>query len=145
MNRAWEKLPPWPDAIAGLTKLKARYAIAPCSNGSIALMTWLAKYGGLPWDVILGAEFAKAYKPRPEVYLASAAALGLAPSEVMMVAAHNGDLAAARGQGLKTAFLPRLREHGPGQTSDLAPSSDWDVVASDLQDLARKLTVYTKG
>jgi 2-haloacid dehalogenase len=141
LNRAWEKLPPWPDAIAGLTKLKARYAIAPCSNGSIALMTWLAKYGGLPWDVILGAEIAKAYKPRPEVYLASAAALGLAPAEVMMVAAHNGDLAAARGQGLKTAFLPRPREHGSGQTSDLAPSSDWDVVASDLQDLARKLTV----
>ena len=139
LNRAWEKLPPWPDSVSGLTALKARYAIAPCSNGSIALMTWLAKFGGLPWDAILGAEIAHAYKPQREVYLASAAALGLAPGEVMMVAAHNGDLEAARAAGLKTCFVPRPAEHGPGQTSDLAPSADWEVVAADFDDLAAKL------
>jgi len=136
LNRAWEKLPPWPDAVPGLTALKTRYIVAPCSNGSIALMTRLAKYGGLPWDAILGAEIAQAYKPDPKVYRAAAAALALAAEEVMMVAAHNGDLAAARAQGLKTAFLPRPREHGEGQTRDLAPSSDWDVIARDLEDLA---------
>jgi 2-haloacid dehalogenase len=140
LNRAWEKLPPWPDSVAGLTALKTAYAIAPCSNGSISLMTWLARFGGLPWDAILGAEIARAYKPQAAVYLASAAALGLAPREVMMVAAHNGDLAAARAAGLKTTFLPRPREHGPGQTTDLEPESDWDVIASDLTDLARRLT-----
>ncbi len=140
LNRAWEKLPPWPDSVPGLTALKARYAIAPCSNGSIALMTWLARYGGLPWDAILGAEIARDYKPQPAVYLASAAALGLAPAEVMMVAAHNDDLVAARAAGLQTGFLPRPREHGPGQTTDLEPTSDWDVVAADLDDLARQLT-----
>ncbi len=140
LNRAWEKLPPWPDSVAGLTALKSAYAIAPCSNGSIALMTWLAKYGGLPWDAILGAEVARAYKPQPAVYLASAAALGLAPEEVMMVAAHNGDLAAARATGLKTAFLPRPQEHGPGQTTDLEPGADWDVIASDLIELGRRMT-----
>ena len=139
LNRAWEKLPPWPDAVAGLTRLKARYAIAPCSNGSIALMTWLAKHGGLPWDAILGADIARAYKPQPEAYLASAAALGLEPAAVMMVAAHNGDLAAARATGLKTAFVPRPREHGPGQSGDLEPDSNWDVVAADFEDLAGKL------
>jgi 2-haloacid dehalogenase len=138
-NRAWEKLPPWPDSVAGLTALKARYAIAPCSNGSIALMTWLAKFGGLPWDAILGAEIAGNYKPAREVYLASAAALGLEPGEVMMVAAHNSDLAAAREAGLKTAFFPRPAEHGPSQTSDLEAASDWDIVAADLEDLARKV------
>ena len=139
LNRAWEKLPPWDDSVSGLTALKSRYAIAPCSNGSIALMTWLAKFGGLPWDAILGAEIARAYKPQREVYLASAAALGLAPGEVMMVAAHNGDLEAARAAGLKTCFVPRPREHGPCQTSDLAPSADWEVVAADFNDLARQL------
>ena len=138
-NRAWEKLPPWPDSVAGLNALKARYAIAPCSNGSIALMTWLAKFGGLPWDAILGAEIAGNYKPAREVYLASAAALGLEPGEVMMAAAHNSDLAAARETGLKTAFFPRPAEHGPGQTSDLEAASDWDVVAADLEDLAARL------
>lgn len=138
-NRAWEKLPPWPDSVAGLTALKAHYAIAPCSNGSIALMTWLAKYGGLPWDAILGAEIARNYKPALDVYLASAAALGLEPGEVMMVAAHNSDLDAAREAGLKTAFIPRPAEHGPGQTSDLEATSDWDVVAADLEDLAARL------
>lgn len=138
-NLAWEKLPPWPDSVPGLTALKARYAIAPCSNGSIALMTWLAKFGGLPWDAILGAEIARNYKPAREVYLASAAALDLKPGEVMMVAAHNSDLAAAREAGLKTAFLPRPEEHGAGQTSDLEAASDWDVVAADLEDLAERL------
>ncbi len=139
LNRAWEKLPPWPDCVAGLNALKPDYVIAPCSNGSIALMTWLAKYAGLPWDAILGAEIARAYKPQPAVYLASAAALGLAPNEVMMVAAHNSDLAAARAVGLKTAFVPRPSEHGAGQTSDLAPDADWDVIAADMVDLARRM------
>jgi 2-haloacid dehalogenase len=139
LNRAWEKLPPWPDSVMGLTRLKSGYAIAPCSNGSIALMTWLARYGGLPWDTVLGAEIARAYKPQPAVYLASASALGLVPAEAMMVAAHNSDLAAARAVGLKTAFVPRPSEHGPGQTADLEPDSDWDVMVSDLNDLARKL------
>jgi 2-haloacid dehalogenase len=138
-NRAWEKLPPWPDSVAGLTALKADYAIAPCSNGSIALMTWLAKFGGLPWDAILGAEIAQNYKPEPVVYTASAAALGLEPGEVMLVAAHNSDLAAAREAGLKTAFIPRPTEHGPGQTTDLEATSDWDVVAADFVDLAARL------
>ena len=138
-NRAWEKLPPWPDSVPGLSALKNGYAIAPCSNGSIALMTWLARFGGLPWDAILGAEIAGNYKPNRDVYLASATALGLHPGEVMMVAAHNSDLDAARRAGLKTAFFPRPAEHGPGQTSDLEATSDWDVVADDLQDLAARL------
>ena len=140
LNRAWEKLPPWPDSVPGLTRLKTRFVIAPCSNGSIALMTWLAKYGGLPWDLILGAEIAKAYKPDPQVYRACTAALGLAPGEVMMVAAHNGDLAAAQAEGLQTAFLPRPQEHGPGQSTDLVPEGTWDYLVEDLQDLADKLT-----
>ncbi len=138
-THAWEKLPPWPDSVPGLDRLKTQHMIAPCSNGSIALMTRLAKYGGLNWDAILGADIARDYKPRPAVYLASAAALGLSPNRVMMVAAHNGDLAAAREAGLKTAFLPRPTERGPGQTQDLVAESDWDVVADDLIDLAAKL------
>jgi 2-haloacid dehalogenase len=143
LNRAWEKLPPWPDAVPGLIELKAGRAIAPCSNGSIALMTWLAKYAGLPWDAILGAEIACAYKPQPAVYLASAAALGLRPADVMMVAAHNGDLAAARTAGLATAFVPRPTEYGTDQTTDLAPTEAWDIVASDFRDLAARVASTT--
>jgi 2-haloacid dehalogenase len=139
LSRAWERLAPWPDAVLGLTALKARYIIAPCSNGSIALMTRLAKHAGLPWDCILGAEIARDYKPKPQVYLASCAALRLPPDQVMMVAAHNDDLVAARAAGLKTAFVPRRTEHGPGQTTDLSPSADWDVIATDFNDLARQL------
>jgi 2-haloacid dehalogenase len=139
LSRAWEKLPPWPDSVQGLTSLKKRRAIAPCSNGSIALMTWLAKYAGLPWDAILGADIAQAYKPRPEVYVGSESALGLTPGEVMMVAAHNRDLFAAREHGLRTGFVPRPRELGPEQTTDLEPESNWDVVAADFNDLAARL------
>jgi 2-haloacid dehalogenase len=137
LNAAWEKLDPWPDVVPGLERLKKTHIIAPCSNGSIALMTRLAKYAGLPWDCILGAEIARDYKPKSQVYLASCAALRLEPREVMMVAAHNDDLAAARDAGLATGFVPRPAEHGPDQTTDLAPSSDWDLVAGDFEDLAR--------
>lgn len=139
LSAAWERLDPWPDVVEGLTQLKQTHIIAPCSNGSIALMTRLAKYAGLPWDCILGAEIARDYKPKPAVYLASCAALRLPPAEVVMVAAHNDDLFAARAAGLATAFVPRPTEHGPAQTTDLGPEAAWDMVANDFLDLARQL------
>ncbi|NKX45824.1 haloacid dehalogenase type II [Roseicyclus persicicus] len=139
LNAAWERLDPWPDVVAGLTALKRSRIVAPCSNGSIALMTRLARHAGLPWDCILGADIARDYKPKPQVYLAACAALRLAPAEVMMVAAHNDDLFAARAAGLATGFVPRPAEHGPGQTLDLAPEAGWDVIARDFSDLAARL------
>ena len=139
LTRAWHRLDPWPDTVPGLTRLNARFIIAPCSNGHIAQGVNLARHAGLPWDVILGAEIARAYKPQPQAYLASAAALKLPPHEIAMVAAHNGDLAAAQALGFATAFVPRPAEHGPGQTTDLEPEGDWDVVARDFLDLADKL------
>ena len=140
LAHAWERLDPWPDVVAGLGALKRHHIVAPCSNGSIALMTRLAKFGGLPWDCILGAEIAQDYKPKPRVYLAACAALRLAPDQVMMVAAHNDDLHAARAAGLMTAFVPRPTEHGPGQTTDLTPEAAWEIIAADFHDLARQLT-----
>ena len=104
-------------------------------------MVNMAKRAGLPWDAILGAELARAYKPRPEVYLQCAEALGLAPAAVMMVAAHNGDLLAATACGLQTAFVPRPTEYGPSQTSDLGPEHDFDLVAWDFINLASRLEV----
>ena len=137
--RSWERLDPWPDVVRGLEEMRGTGLIAPCSNGSIALMARLARYGGLPWDCILGAEIARDYKPAPEVYRASVAALGLAAGQVCMVAAHNDDLEAARREGLDTAFVARPTEHGAGQTRDLAPTSDWTYVATDFRDLARQV------
>jgi 2-haloacid dehalogenase len=139
LTRAWHRLDPWPDTVPGLTRLRRRFIVAPCSNGHIAQGVNLARHAGLPWDTILGAEIARAYKPQPEVYLASAAALQLQPAEVTMVAAHNGDLQAAQALGFGTAFVPRLGEHGPGQATDLAPEGDWDVVVEDLEQLAERL------
>ncbi|TNF11306.1 MAG: haloacid dehalogenase type II [Rhodobacteraceae bacterium] len=139
LSHAWERLDPWPDTLAGLSALKSQAIIAPCSNGSIALMTRLARHAGLPWDCILGADLARDYKPKPEVYLASCAALRLPPEAVMMVAAHNSDLAAARALGLKTAFIPRVTEYGPDQRRDLGPEADWDVIAPDFLALAKML------
>src|SRR5690349_24713780 len=128
LTLAWHRLDPWPDTVPGLTRLKERFAIAPCSNGHIAQSVDLARYAGLPWDAILGAEIARAYKPDPVVYRASADALGLNYDEVCMVAAHNADLHAARAAGLLTAFVPR-------PTEDTAPDSDWDIVAPSFLDL----------
>jgi 2-haloacid dehalogenase len=140
LNGAWERLDPWPDTVPGLAALKKRHIIAPCSNGSIALMTRLAKHAGLPWDCILGADIARDYKPKATVYRTSAQALRLDPSEVAMVAAHNDDLFAARSAGLMTAFVARPTEHGPDQTTDLEPESDWDWIADDFQNLAEQMT-----
>ena len=139
LNLAWHRLDPWPDAVAGLARLRQRFIVAPLSNGNIRLMLDMAKRAGLPWDAILGAEVAQAYKPAPEAYLRTAEVLGLAPGQVCMVAAHNGDLAAARQCGLRTAFVVRPTEHGPGQTTDLAPEQAWDYLAPDFEELARRL------
>jgi len=139
LNTAWHRLDPWPDSVAGLTRLKAKFIIAPLSNGNIALMLNMAKRAGLPWDAILGAEVAQAYKPDPLAYLRTAELLGLAPAACMLVAAHNGDLAAARRVGFRAAFVPRPTEHGPAQTTDLTPTEAWDVHATDFLDLAAQL------
>jgi len=136
LNLAWHRLDPWPDSVAGLTRLKAGYIIAPLSNGNVILMIDMAKRAGLPWDAILGAEVAQAYKPMPQAYLRTAEILALQPEQVCLVAAHNYDLAAARECGLKTAFVARPAEFGPGQTEDLVALQEWDVVAEDFLDLA---------
>lgn len=139
LNRAWHRLDPWPDVVPGLERLKRRYVISPLSNGNVALLVSMAKRAGLPWDLVLCAETSRAYKPMSAAYLNAAAMLGLRPGEVMLGAAHNGDLAAARKAGLRTAFVPRPSEHGSSQRLDLAPSETWDVVASDFNDLAARL------
>jgi 2-haloacid dehalogenase len=138
LNLAWHRLDAWPDAREGLARLRERFRIAPCSNGNIALMVDLARHNGFDWDAILGADIARDYKPKAVVYHAAAAAFGLRPGEVMMVAAHSTDLAAATRAGLRTAFVARPDEHGPGkgETSATVPV-DWS--ARDLIDLARQL------
>lgn len=139
LNLAWHRLDPWPDAVAGLTRLRKRFIIAPLSNANIRLALDVAKRARLPWDAVLGAEVAGAYKPDPNAYLRTAEILGLAPDQVAMVAAHNGDLAAAARLGLHTVFVTRPSEHGPAQTTDLTPEEDWDVIAADFEDLAEQI------
>jgi 2-haloacid dehalogenase len=139
INRAWHRLEPWPDVVEGLRRLKSRYIIGTLSNGNVGLLTRMAKNAGLPWDVVLGAETARAYKPLPQAYLASAVLLNLEPGEVMLVAAHNGDLAAAAEAGLRTAFVARPAEYGPGQNRDFKAEKDWDVVADSFTDVAKAM------
>jgi 2-haloacid dehalogenase len=139
LNRAWHRLRPWPDAVAGLTRLKKRFIIAPLSNGNISLMTDMAKHSGLPWDCILGAELARHYKPDREVYQSAADILDLQPAEVMMVAAHSGDLRAAKEVGLRTAFVTRPLEYGPNGKPDLEAAIPVDISAKDFNDLASQM------
>lgn len=139
LNHAWHRLQPWPDAVGGLTRLKKKFIIAPLSNGNIALMTDMAKHSGLPWDCILGAELVRHYKPDREVYQSAADFLGIQKDEVLMVAAHLRDLAAAKGVGLRTAFVARPLEYGPDGTPDLKPDASADVAAKDFLDLAEQL------
>jgi 2-haloacid dehalogenase len=139
LNRAWHRLRPWPDSVSGLTRLKKKFIIAPLSNGNISLMTEMAKHSGLPWDCVLGAELVRHYKPDREVYQSAADFLDLPPAEVMMVAAHLGDLRAAKTVGLKTAFVARPLEYGPAGKPDVKADASVDVSAADFNDLAARL------
>lgn len=139
LNRAWHRLRPWPDAVPGLTRLRTRYTLATLSNGNVALLTNMAKRAGLPWDCILSAELARAYKPDRAVYQMAADLLGLPANAVMLVAAHPGDLRAARDAGLRTAYVPRPLEWGTDAPPPEPPDPSFDIVANDFEDLAAKL------
>ena len=139
LNRAWHRLRPWPDSVSGLTRLKKKFIIAPLSNGNIALMTDMARNAGLPWDCVLGAELVRHYKPDREVYQSAADFLGLRVCDVLMVAAHVPDLQAAKGVGLRTVFVPRPLEYGPGGKPDLRPDASVDLAARDFIDLAGRM------
>jgi 2-haloacid dehalogenase len=138
-NRVWHRLEPWPDSVAGLTRLKKKYMIAPLSNGNVALLADMAKHASIPWDLILSAELSRHYKPDREAYLTAVELLELKPEEVMMCAAHVGDLKSARGFGLRTGFIHRPNEYGPTRKADDTKPGDFDVVSADMVDLASKL------
>lgn len=135
---AWHRLDPWPDAAPGLTRLRARYLIGPLSNGNTSLLVDLARRGGLPWDVVLGSDVYRHYKPDPEVYLGFCNVFRFEPEQVMLAAAHPADLDAARALGLRTAYIPRPLEYGPGRTFD-PPQGTWDVMPADIEDLASRM------
>jgi 2-haloacid dehalogenase len=139
LNAAWHRLDAWPDAAAGLTRLKMRYTLCTLSNGNLGLLTNMAKRAGLPWDCILSAEVFRAYKPDPATYLGVAMVFGVVPEQVMMVATHQSDLAAARNCGLQTAYIERPFEYGPGQAKDSSPNPANTVHATDLLQLADQL------
>ena len=139
LNRAWHRLLPWPDTVAGLNRLRSRYTLVTLSNGNISLLVNMAKNAGLPWDCVLSAELSGHYKPDHEVYQTAAGLLDLPPERVMMVAAHKGDLRAAREVGFKTAWVLRPLERGPEGNVDTTPDPSFDVTALDFLDLAEKL------
>jgi 2-haloacid dehalogenase len=136
LNRAWHRLPAWPDAVEGLARLKRKYIVCTLSNGNIGLLTEMAKNAGLPWDCVLSAEVFKAYKPDPRTYLGVAAVFDVPPSQVMLAAAHHDDLAAARTCGLRTGYIERPMEFGPQRPKDVSPRADNTLHARDIGALA---------
>jgi 2-haloacid dehalogenase len=139
LNKVWHRLDAWPDSVEGLTRLKSRYMICSLSNGNIGLLADMAKHAALPWDCILSAEIFRKYKPDPATYLGVAKIFGIAPEQVLMVAAHQDDLAAARSYGLKTAYIERPHEFGPAQPKDVSPDPDNTLHATSIVELAALL------
>jgi 2-haloacid dehalogenase len=140
-NSAWQRLKPWPDSVPGLQRLKKRFVITTLSNGNISLLTNMAKHAGLPWDCILSAENVHHYKPDPEVYLLAPQLFDLTPADVMMVAAHEHDLQSAQKHGLRTAYIHRPMERGPGKAAPMPAPDRYDFIAKDILDLAVQLAV----
>ena len=140
LARAWHFLPAWPDSVAGIAAIKRGYTVGPLSNGNTSLLLDMAKAAGLPWDLILGSDVSRAYKPDPDAYLRPIALLGLEPGEVMLAAAHPADLAAARQAGLATAFIARPLEHGPGASPGAeGGTADWDLAGGSITEIADRL------
>jgi 2-haloacid dehalogenase len=139
LNRAWHRLDPWPDTVAGLTRLKEKFTITTLSNGNMSLLTNMAKRAGLPWDCVISAELFHHYKPDPQAYLGCADLLGVPPDRLMLVAAHPGDLRAARAAGLRTAFVARPLEYGPWREAHRTEPDEFDVASTDFVDLADQL------
>src|SRR5260221_10200235 len=140
LNLTWHRLKPWPDSVPGLTRIKTKYIIATLSNGTVRLLTDMAKYCGLPWDTVLGSDLVRHYKPDAEMYQSAIEFLGAGdPSAVMMVAAHNNDLVRAASHGMKTAYISRPYEHGAKQSRDFKAEHDFTYVATSLEDLADQL------
>lgn len=140
LNKAWHRLSAWPDVMAGLTQLKQKFTICTLSNGNIGLLTNMAKNANLPWDCILSAEVFKAYKPDPATYLGVARVFDVAPCDVMLVAAHQDDLDAARACGLQTAYIERLLEFGVKRPKDVSPAAENSYHAKDFTHLAQQLS-----
>lgn len=138
LNAVWHRLDAWPDTVSALARLRRKYWLAPCSNGNVSIMVDLARRNGFVWDAIVGAEFAREYKPKASVYLCAAAAFDCEPEQAMMVAAHSYDLAAAAAVGLRTAFIARPDEYGP-RTGETAPSVPVDVSAASMSAFADRL------
>jgi 2-haloacid dehalogenase len=136
LNRAWHRINPWPDSIPGLLRLKKKFLIAPLSNGSLTLLASMAKRAGIPWDFVFSSDMHKAYKRDPRVYQNAIALLGMDPHEVMMGAAHNDDLEAARAQGMRTAYINRPTEYGVDQSKDFEATSDWDIITDSAEGVA---------
>jgi 2-haloacid dehalogenase len=141
LNLAWHRLDPWPDVLAGMARLKRQFVLASLSNGNVALMVDMARRAGLPWDVILGAEVARAYKPSPEAYDAAARMLALTPDQCLMVAAHPTDLAAAATRGFRTAYVHRPHERGAGREARRPDTGTFDYQVDDFLELAEALGV----
>jgi 2-haloacid dehalogenase len=139
LNRAWHRLDPWPDTVPGLTRLKEKFTITTLSNGNVSLLTNMAKRAGLPWDCVISAELFHHYKPDPQAYLGCADLLDVPPNQLMLVAAHPGDLRAARGAGLMTGYVDRPLEYGPTQRPHRIEDGEFDVTATDFLDLADQL------
>ena len=139
LTMGWHRLHAWPDAVEGTVRLHRRYVTAPLSNGNVSLLVDLARFNGLPWDMIFGADTSGRYKPDPETYLGACRMLSLAPAEVMLCAAHNYDLEAAQRHGMRTAFVPRPTEYGPHQKEDFAATGAWDYVVNGIDELAERL------
>ena len=139
LNKAWHRLNPWPDGIPGLLRIKKKFLIAPLSNGSLTLLAGMAKRAGIPWDFVFSSDMHQAYKTDPKVYRNAIALLGVAPHEVMLGAAHNGDLEAAQKEGMRTAYINRPTEYGVDQVIDFEATGTYDIVADSVEEVADRL------
>ncbi|HUF86586.1 MAG TPA: haloacid dehalogenase type II [Thermohalobaculum sp.] len=139
MTLMWHRLDPWPDSVPGLLRLRRGYLVGPLSNGSTVLLASMAKRAGIPWDLVISSDVVRAYKRQPQAYLGACSALGMEPGEVMMCAAHNDDLEAARSHGLRTAYINRPYEYGADQKKDFGADAEWDIVTDHIGGIADAL------
>jgi len=115
----WHHLQPWGEAEMGIKALNTVFWTCTLSNGNISLLSDLKVYAKLEFTHIFSAEEFGTFKPNQTVYFGAAEKLKISPSECVMVAAHLGDLQAAKSCGFQTIYVERPLEE------------DWDSARVD--------------
>ena len=128
---------PFPDTVAALKLLKRRYQLAVISNVDDELFAETARRLESPFDYVITAQQARAYKPSLKIFNLAQQRIGVVPARWLHAAQSlYHDVVAARSLGISSVWVNRSSAR-PGAGASKAVSAQPDLEVPDLKTLAR--------